>query len=95
MLGNMGPRNGWIWENIHPLYIKLHNGVQPFFSASLARFKSFPRRRRSPREKQDMLDLFFPLNQAFSYTPGKGQRKFRGKLFQGAPMDPACQETNL
>ncbi|OPY12524.1 MAG: hypothetical protein A4E69_02152 [Syntrophus sp. PtaB.Bin138] len=31
MLGNMGPRNGRIWENIHSLYIKLHNEVQPFF----------------------------------------------------------------
>ncbi len=28
MLGNMGPRKEWIWENIHSLYNKLNNVMQ-------------------------------------------------------------------
>jgi len=28
MLGNMGPMEKWIWENIHPLYINLNNVMQ-------------------------------------------------------------------
>lgn len=28
MLGNMGPRKEWIWENIHPLYSNLNNELQ-------------------------------------------------------------------
>jgi hypothetical protein len=28
MLGNMGPEEKWIWENIHPLYIKINNEKQ-------------------------------------------------------------------
>jgi hypothetical protein len=28
MLGNMGPRKEWIWENIHPLYSKINNALQ-------------------------------------------------------------------
>jgi len=28
MLGNMGPKEKWIWENIHPLYININNEMQ-------------------------------------------------------------------
>jgi len=28
MLGNMGPRKEWIWENIHSLCNKLNNEMQ-------------------------------------------------------------------
>jgi len=28
MLGNMGPKENWIWENIQALYINLNNELQ-------------------------------------------------------------------
>jgi hypothetical protein len=29
--GQHGAKESWIWENIHPLYIKLHNDMQQIF----------------------------------------------------------------
>jgi hypothetical protein len=28
MLGNMGPKEKWIWENIHSLYTNINNALQ-------------------------------------------------------------------
>ena len=70
MLGNMGPRKVGYWENIHALYIKLNNVLQPkkslaenfLLSRTPFRFDSDKGRFIPPDQTQD----FFVKEEYFS-----------------------------